>query len=223
MAYTGDHVLVAWGGTMPGGEIWTNTLRMRDVNPIGFPDQVAVNGYLVGGFKDALTTYWNAIKALIGTGTKLEWMKANRVGTDGKYLDPTTNLYTYATPNAGTSTVNFPNQVSAVVSTTTGIARGRAHIGRWFLPGVACAIDAVTGLYTTTQVNTFASASAAFLGALNDTAAVLGVDQVRAAVMSNLGAGTDHDITGVRVGRVPDTQQRRRNKVAELPVTAVVP
>lgn len=223
MAYTGDHVLVAWGGTMPGGEIWTNTLRMRDVNPIGFPDQVAVNGYLTGGFKDALTTYWNAVKALIGTGTKLEWMKANRVGTDGKYLDATTNVYTYAAPNAGTAVTNFPNQVSAVVSTTTGLARGRAHIGRWFLPGIACAVDAATGLLTVAQVTTFANASAAFIGALNDTAVVLGVDQLRAAVMSNLGAGVDHDITGVRVGRVPDTQRRRRNKIVEAPVAAAVP
>jgi len=221
MAYTGDHVLIAWGGTAPGGEIWTNTLRMRDINPIGFADQTAVDGWLQGGFKDALATYWTSFKPYIGTGTKLAWMKANRVGTNGKYLDGTTNLYTWPTPLPGTDTANAINQASVVVTTTTGIARGRAHAGRFFLPSMRPFIDGTTGTFTSADSTVFANGAATFLSALNDAANFV-IDQLRCSVMSNLGSGVDHDITGVKVGRVVDTQRRRRNKIAELGSTAVV-
>lgn len=221
MAYTGNHVLIAWGGTSPGSEIWTNTLRMRDVNPIGFADQTAVDGWLQAGFKDALTTFWTAIKPYIGTGTTVAWMKANRVGTDGKYLDGTTNLYTYPTPLPGTDTANAINQASVVVTTTTGLARGRAHAGRFFLPSMRPFIDGTTGTFSAADSTIFANASAAFLSGLNDEANFV-IDQLRCCVMSNLGSGTDHDITGVKVGRVVDTQRRRRNKIVELGSTAVV-
>lgn len=222
MAYDGNHVLVAWGGTMPGGEIWSNTVRMRDVNPIGFPDHAAINGYLVGGFKTALATFWTALGGYVGPNTKLVWMKANAVGTNGKYLDDTTNVYTWTTPAGGLLSADRPNQLSIAVTTTTGASRGRAHAGRFFLPASVAAINATTGLFTTGEADGIAGPAATFLSALNSTASVLGVQQLRCAVMSNIGAGTHHDITGVRVGRVVDTQRRRRNKPSELGQTAAV-
>jgi len=222
MAFDGDHVLLAWGGTLPGGEIFTNTLRMRDVNPIGFPDQVAIDGWLQGGFKDALATYWNAVKSLMGPNTKLVWMKANAVGTDGKYLESTTNLYTWGAPIAGTLANDSATQLAVAVSTTTAAARGRAHKGRWFLPIGPLNLDGVAGTFAAATSTTIANASAAFCTSLNGTASVLGVQQLRCAVMSNIGAGTHQDITGVKVGRVIDTQRRRRNKLVELGQTAAV-
>lgn len=222
MAFDGDHVLVAWGGTLPGGEVWTNTLRMRDVNPIGFPDQTAISGYLAGGFKDALATFWLSVKPFLGPDAKLAWMKANAVGTNGKYLASTTNLYTWATPIAGTSGANRANQVCIAVSTTTAATRGRAHKGRFFLPATYTTIDGVNGQFTAGESTTLANAAATYLSSLNSTASVLGVQQLRCAVMSNIGAGTHQDITGIKVGRVLDTQRRRRNKQIELGSTAVV-
>jgi hypothetical protein len=214
MAYSGDHVLLAWGGRMPGGEQWTNTLRMRYTNPVGFADQTAVQGWLAGGFKDALAAYWASVRNFTGQGVYLDWIKANRVDTNGHYLDAETNRYDFPAPTAGSSTAQ-PNQLSYVVSTLTGVRAGRAHIGRWFIPSPSLAYSATTGLTTSNVSAMFLDPAKTLLNSLNATATVLGVQIVECAVMSNIGAGTDHKIIGVRGGLAVDTQRRRRNKLPD--------
>lgn len=224
MPYTGNHVLLAWGGKMPGAEIWSNTLRMRDVTTAAqFPEADTVDGWLQGGFKNALTTFWNAIRLTVGQNTTLEWMKANRVGTNGKYLDPGTNLYTFNPVLTGGSSSNRPNQLALAVTTGTAVDRGRAHAGRFFLPCGVLTVDGTTGQIPVSDANAIATAAAAFIASLNNTAKILTVDIIKAAVMSNVGEGTHHDITHVRVGRIVDTQRRRRNKALEAPVSANLP
>jgi hypothetical protein len=223
MAYPGQHVLVAWGGKAPGGEIWNNTLRMYPTALAGgYPTHEVIAGWLAGGFKDALATFWGVTDNFTGIGTTLEWMKANNVGTDGKYTDDTTNLYTWATPLGALNTTP-PNQNTLVVSLTTGIARGRAHIGRFYLPSVVFGLDATTGQISSANATTIANGAAAFISAMNNATDLLTVDQMRVSVVSNLGAGTHHEVTGVRVGRIVDTQRRRRNKQTEAYISVSVP
>lgn len=223
MAYDEQHLLLAWGGTMPGNEVWTNTLRMRYVFAELKPTQETVAGWLAGGFKDSLATFWTGVKGIVGPGTKLAWMKANRVGVDGKYTDPTTNLYTWAAPIAGTAPSDPPNQSALAISTKTAIARGRAHIGRFFLPATQVALEATTGAMTLATAQNIATFAAAYINNLNNATDLATIDQCKCAVFSNIGAGDHQDITGIRVGRVVDTQRRRRNKTVEAGASANLP
>ena len=214
MTYTDDHLLLAWGGRMPGDEQWTNTLRMRP-QALGLPEQTVLDGWLQGGFKDALSAFWGAISNNIGAGTWLDWMKANAVDTTGHYRDPTTNRYDFPTPVQGTSVVP-PNQLSYVISTLTGIPRGRAHIGRFFIPATSgLAISATTGLVTSDVSTVYLNDAATFLNALNDTASFATIQRAVCAVMSSLGTGTTYTVTGVGGGLVVDTQRRRRASLEE--------
>jgi hypothetical protein len=222
MAYPEQHVLITWGGSLYVNESWVCSVRMRNPSPSAFPSHSDINGYVQGGFKTALATYATALGALINGQTKINWIKANAVGTDGKYLDNTTNIYTWGTPIVhGTGANYLPGQISLAVSTTTAASFGLAHRGRWYLPGLS-AVTASDGKISAGNATTIANASAAFLHDLNAATDNLGVHVLRCAVFSRVGAGAFNDITGVSVGRVADTQRSRREKFAEAPSTAAV-
>lgn len=219
MTFANEHVVLQWGGAMPGPEIWSNSLRMNKINPSAdpLPSQADLNTALQGSFSTALTNFWLAIDNFVGTATTLKFFKANRVGVDGKYIDPTTNEKNMGglTGQGGT---NRQNQLGQVVTWTTAIARGRASKGRIFTPCNLFVIDATTGQIPIADAQTIANAAKAFITALNTAAAPL---LLEAAVMSNVGTGVSQEITGTKVGRVTDTQRRRRNKAIEAPVVGV--
>lgn len=221
MPYDRAHIVLQWGGTLPGGEIWTNSLRGggSSLGPPGanFPSHADIAGWLAGHVKDALAAFHGRATSAINSVCKLTWAKMNAVGMDGKYLDPTTNLYTYPTPiSGGGSGWQVPNQVCWVASLTTGLERGLAHRGRIFLPMPAVTLDSTTGQVGTAVASGLAGSVRTMIETIADTPGLDEGKEYRILVMSNRGvAGASNLVTGVAVGRVLDTQRRRRTKQVE--------
>jgi len=146
---------------------------------------------------------------IIGAQARLAWLKFNRIGVDGKYVNAFTNRHDWAPTLATSSGSPYPPQVSLVATFETGAARGLAHRGRMFLPTPLAAIDA-DGRITGGAAASAATKVAALLSALN---ALPGYGESR--VYSNVRAGASRPITGVTVGRVLDTMRSRRSQLAE--------
>lgn len=212
--YDRRHTVVQWGGTLPGGEIWSNSLRFTSHetgSDAGVPDGPQLDGYVAGHLKDALVAFFQRTTSRIADGTHLTFVKANVVGMDGRYVDANTHEYRLPIPQSGNiSGAYMPNQATVVASLTTGLQRGLAHRGRIYLPGPALILDKTTGRMSTTDAGGIATSVKDLIVAMADTPGIDATGPFRAMVMSNVGVGATHVITGVSVGRVLDTQRRRR-------------
>lgn len=219
MAYR-PHIVLQWGGRLgdAGTEIWSNSMRF------------VTNGTDVDSLQ-SLAAEWSselipAISTLMlqggySTSSYLNFIKANAVGPDGKQPPGPTNAWFSPTdfPEVRGATNNGYFQDAMVVSFTTDVVRGLASKGRVYVPGGApqtTGMDGGTGLMSTTFTEAIRDAWAAFLIDLDDNPGPDFAD-LRAAVVSKQGDPETnwHTITGVRVGRVMDTQRRRRNALAE--------
>lgn len=214
------HVLAQWGGTLPGGEIWSNSLRLAG-SGTGADATVPVHSEMVawleGPAKDAVQAFHGGADTAVHTSCKLTFLKLNVVGIDGKYVEPNTLEYVYPTPVSGASTgVLHPNQVALVVSLTTGLSRGPAHRGRFYLPLPALTVG-TDGLIAQASALVLALSAATFIHDIADQSGPdLGANDMRAVVMSRRAGTPDtHVITGVEVGRALDTQRRRRTELPE--------
>lgn len=193
---------LSWGGPLFGTEQWNCSLYF--------------NGPIVAGpasnFETALSTFHGSGTANMAAAAVLTYIKFNQIDpVTGKYLSAgISDTHFLAIPKPGTGT-NAPGQNCLAISTTTAMARGYAHIGRFYAPtgGSALTVDA-TGRMTTTLANAYATTSKALLLACNT------VTGAEAVVYSKTGQVV-HAITGVRVGRVLDTQRRRRTSLIEDP------
>lgn len=228
MAYP-PHVLLSWGGTLHGSEIWSNSLRLVG-DALNGPSEVEAS--IEDGLDDVVTdlsAFQNS--SLFHTKALLTWVKLNRIGPDGKYANPTTtHLRELATPVPGTGSTCLPPQCSMVATLVTDAQRGLASKGRIFLAGLSAAAANVVvtdGLITTAAATSYRDGVATLLNSLNNWPGIdafsagLDVSVVSKGNASN--AGIARKVTGVTVGRVVDTQQRRRRDLPEgyLPVAAV--
>lgn len=226
MAYP-PHYLLQFGGTLHATEEWANNIRFVH-NTGSDPDENAWEA-VADDLQADLTAFIGS--SLFHTGVSLDYLKFNRIGPDGLYASSTvSNTRFLSTPVKGTGTTCFPAQVAIAASFETGVARGYASRGRIFLAGVnpgSIAPSTVDGRMSEGGAALFRDGVATLLTNLNNwpglDASWGGLD---ASIVSNGGAsgsGVARKITGVKVGRVYDTQRRRRVSLAEAysPVAAV--
>jgi len=201
------HLYLQWGGTLPGGDEWSCGMRMQ---PVG--QGVATNS------QTRLDAAAAAVEKFHGTSTseisprcKLTFTKLNAIGVDGKYIANTTLEHVHANvPGTGLDSRTLPNQIALVVSLLTGFSRGPAHRGRVYLPMPTMVVGG-DGRIDPGEVSVVKTAFNTLLTDLNAIDAGFKV-----AVMSRkAGAAIGRNVTGVEIGRVLDTQRRRRNKLAE--------
>lgn len=216
-----EHIYVQWGGTLPGSETWSCGIRMAPAATLpildGLPDPAALQTILGDHIGPAVQVFHTKMETGISGAAKLSFVKANVIGIDGHYKEQTTLEVVY--PNvAGNKQGNpMPNQCTMCVSTTTTFSRGPAHRGRFYLPLPVVQPDATTGLVPAAFANDLADAAWAFITELNDWPTGAGINSPICVVMSRkLNAPATRVITGVEVGRVVDTQRRRRRSLPEL-------
>jgi hypothetical protein len=173
-----------------------------------------------GQFADIVTDTVNFFQRS-GTGVisraVLREVKVASIGALGTYTaDPKISGILAAPGFDVTGNVKPPAQTSLAVSLNTA-RRGATGRGRFYLPlpGGAVGDD---GLYTDVYRDNVAASVKQWLDDLNNepNVDVLGL---RVIVASSKGYNTD--VTGVRVGRVPDTMRSRRrslNETYELPL-----
>lgn len=207
--FDATHLYVQWGGKLPGGEQWSCGFRMWKAAGSAEADgaSVLVNvGAAIVAFHIRAETHLDA-KAI------LTFVKVNAIALDGTYIGSGTNEATYAdTPGAYTvsSGSSFTNQTALAVSLTTGFSRGPAHRGRFFLPMPVVTLDA-TGAMPEAMADEIRGSCDTLRTAVNSA----GSGHV-ITVMSRKAGGAGHRaVTGMEVGRVLDTQRRRRRSLVE--------
>jgi len=228
MPYDRRHVLAQWGGTLPGGEIWSNSIRLagdQTGNDAGVPTQGEIIAWLQGPAKDAVAAFHGRADTGIHAQAKLTFLKLNVVDINGHYIEQETHEYVYSpVVPGGSQSVLHPNQCTLVVSTCTAFERGPAHRGRFYLPLCAKALETATGAISGPEAMLVAVSAATFLSELHDQP---GPDPIQAdmhvVVMSSVNTGATNRIEAVEVGTVIDTQRRRRNAMTEVYQRAELP
>lgn len=205
--FDSTHLYVQWGGKLPGGESWTCGFRMWKAGGATEADGAA---HLVN-VAAALSAWHTRAESGIGAQAKFSFVKVNAIGLDGKYIGDGANEATFADLAGGGGASSMPNQVALVIGLTTGFTRGVAHRGRFYSPLPALPLDTDGRLLP--AVRDMVKGSAATLRTNVNAASTTGF--VMAVMSRKAGAPGHRAVTGVEVGRVLDTQRRRRRNLAE--------
>lgn len=227
------HWRLSFGGTLLGTEEWSCSLKIGDMTGDNkFVPESATYRNLNGDQALAdVTTDVQTFFTTPGLGLphtcRLTYVKFNEIDATGHYADKTRTRATYfATPVAppGTTLIQVP-QAAIAVSLRSDLQRGVLSKGRFFLPTAFGPESTSTALLSTANATTIANATKTLLTSLanwpgidfNDAGPVL----VSPGGRNNPDGGARR-IRTVAVGRVIDTQQRRRSKFLEQPVTVAL-
>jgi hypothetical protein len=221
--YSRRFIQLQWGGTLLAPqEIWSCGLKICHPTGDDAAGSAAVDALdlpallnATVGLASAVVSYHTNPAMVIASAAKLTFVKANKIGVDGKYVEG--NTYVAPIANLGGASVTdprYPTQVSLAVSLTTGFSRGPAHRGRFYLPMPNLQMSS-DGRLSQSDVQAAATRSKIFIDDINSLLA--GVSSpLRVAVMSRkTGAPAQRAVSGVEIGRVLDTQRRRRSKMVE--------
>lgn len=199
------------------GDQWNTTLSIvpSALGELGMPP---VDDPTLTGIANDVSTWFSSTGATTGSkiisDVKLVSIKLNRIGTDGRYVDPTTKEHLYPSPIPGPESVSqkMPAQLTVVASLRTAIERGRGAKGRMYLPTTSTTIGlgADGRMAASTALNHSASINA-LITALNTRYTLIG----RVGVASNAGTGRFEHVTRVATGRVVDTMRSRRSSLVE--------
>nr|CRY96425.1 hypothetical protein [uncultured prokaryote] len=201
MPYLRQHNYVTWfGDAYTEAEEWQVGLRLDGT---GVPDlgqmqelDAAMEALLTSGINNLPPSH------------RYLGCKVAPIGTDGKYFEGGNSVdFLRETPLVGNAAPGYP-QIALVISMRTQRSRGRGSNGRMYLPSSTLP-NQDEGLIAASTAASVATAGALFVADVNDVG--LGA----ASVFSTISPPLVEPITGVRVGRVMDTQRRRRNQLPE--------
>jgi hypothetical protein len=218
------HYRLAFGGPLfTTAEQWSCSLKLASpalqggsgVNTEALIDDMAAD---VRGYLQASGNGWSG-------AAKCTWVKLNEIGPDGRYVNQATTTARYfegaqAMAVATGNGYSYP-QAALAVTLTSARSRGPLSKGRFFIPAGWYPQSATDPTITTAQATSAATAAKNFLAALNNMAGV-DTNGLRVVLVSQGGRGLPEggleSVTGVSVGRLVDTQQRRRRGFTEMPV-----
>lgn len=232
MAYP-KHMLLTFGGPLGNSETWACGLRMtNDTMAAASDDGMAGFGPdYVQEVHGKVRTYLTAIGSnyLNGAGAH-SWTKFNAIGPDGKYIGSVTGEVLMTTPAPLATSAPYPFQLATAITLQTASKRGIATAGRFFLPCSPSMVDMDGGMPEAWCL-TLGQRTRDFIISLNNwtgfdlpvAPVVSVVSRGRQIAPGSYGTGAHRPVTEVRVGRVQDTQQRRRTHTAERHVPVAVP
>jgi hypothetical protein len=209
MPFPRQHLLISpIGDCYNAVEEWTFTLR---VDRVALPTTAEMDALVA-----AYTTYMSAANSAISTYHRLLGLKVAPIGQDGLYPPASAAVERIlAAPVAGSSLGNamIPQQTQAV-SLQTALSRGRGSRGRFYPPpqNVSVGTDGRTAL---AMAQSRADAAKTLINSIQTALAA-------PVVVGSELAVTLRAVTQVEVGRVVDTQRRRRGALAEEWQTAAV-
>lgn len=222
MPFTQPHMLLSFGG--PIGQTarldnWSVGIRLGQpgnwsegelppTDPTQFPPQYRAD--LIA----AVRALWLSTGARMRSDAVLEWIKFNRIGTDGRYVSSRFSTTWDVERTPGVAAAPYPQQISAATTYRTPVRRGRASRGRTYWP-TGLPYDAETGGLAEGSRSGLAGAVGGFLTTIGNKSFEAGFALVP-CVMSNLGTGAINRISRVECGSRFDIQTRRDNAEAEL-------
>lgn len=169
---------------------------------------------------------------------RLTELKVARIGVDGRYPEGEASYsHFYLPPIAGQTgkPAGMTAQDTTAVTLTTAVPRGLASKGRIYLPPHAQALPDATGLVPAATIEPVLQSMRTLINAINANAVVgnvaifsrgKGVPSYNAdrnrIEYTYPNPGAMNVVTGVAMGRVVDTQRRRRRQLVELPQVAAL-
>lgn len=237
MGYPNQHqYLTVIGDSYGSTERWQFGLRISDG---GVSNQVTAEAVAddIEAWWRGTTGYVSSTQFLPSSTHRLTELKCARIGTDGQYPDGQASYsHFYLPPIAGLGTppAGQTPQSTVAVTLTTAVPRGLASKGRIFLPPSQRYQPATAdGLLSTADATSIRQSIIVLINAINANTEVGNVqvfsrgkgeasyNAVKKRVEYTYpNTGAVNNVTGVRVGRVVDTQRRRRRSLAEQPVAA---
>jgi hypothetical protein len=212
------------------GDLFADTFNCTlSMVPTGGTAIPAVTDTLLANVAAAVGDWWDAPLATspgngltLSGSARLTSIKLNRIGTDGRYVDPETKQHVYTSPiPGGGAAAGIPPQLTIVSTLRGNNERARAGKGRIYWPPQQIATSGLgtDGRLTIANAEQTAMGVRNLLGILNDIYLSAGVVAV-AGIASKTGAGAFQGVNKVTVGRVVDTMRSRRNKDVEDPQEA---
>lgn len=217
--YTENHVLLAWGGdAYEQQEEWSNSTRLKHIGGDAGPAMQADVLASLDDVEAAVRAYYSDPQARYAFNTRLTWIRMNVISAaTGRYLYPNDPVLVEVDPPlASTSSTGVP-QVAYCVTLRSGIRRGPAARGRWYVPTAMESPPVTsTGVLPAAGCVERAEAASRFLEALQDISIGAGPNTWSPWLYgSGINGDADAAVQTVSVGNVLDTQRRRREQIAE--------
>lgn len=211
--------VVASGSLYQDTEIWSTSWSMADPDLTNDAEQPG----RLDAFSQAIQDWFARPASWISPYAVLDTIKVNLVDTDGRYVsqgDTVEDMLETGIPG-GSGGQSVPPQCTACVSLLSDRRRGPGSHGR-FYPPIAGAPPQSDGRIQAGISQDMADSARQLILDLEDAAAPVGVGplgSLKVVNASRVGAGRFDKVTKIRVGRVLDTIQRRRNDLAEDYIT----
>lgn len=226
MAYSSNYVYY----TIRGGfglspttlaESWQVGFKLRQAS--GSPTETNLTNFMETMSAAVLAFHGNA-GVSAGNIVKLTETTAAFVGTDGKYVGgglQNTVRRTFSGDNAGAGIAYAPYQIACTYTMLTAVSRGPGSHGRFYYPCLSRSWDGANDQWQAAACLAAANAAVTLIKAINTAAASQIPGNSGVWVMSQKGISAS--VSDVQVGRVPDTQRRRRRQAVEDPQHASTP
>jgi hypothetical protein len=221
MTYATEHFAYTFEGGLPGGELWTVTLRT--VAATGTDDDCA------DAANQAATMFRAAFNASGGIGSinppNVTFLKATCRAVSAAGVTTAQGEHLVTVPTAGAqSAQTSPNQ-TALVATLQTARPGRTGRGRIYLPLLTPIFGPDNDRLATGVAQGVANTISTLIAGLNtalSTTPPADWGPFPIAVQSTVNMAAPPPVISVRVGDVLDTQRRRRNKVVESYSSAII-
>lgn len=215
MAYTNPFIRLSFGGTLADDqEIWSCGIHLAQygaIEPVSdWFAQVSAN---IGAIGDVLEGYIANPAVLVPSGVDLRWVKMALIGTDGLYMEEPVEAPLSQSGSQGGSYIPQASLVNTLVSAKW---KDPGRYNRFYLPVSLNAFPEGTYALTEFAQTAYLAELKEFIEDINFAASVDGdLSETAVAVVSNTRDGSQELVTQVRLGRVVDTQRRRRNSLPE--------
>ena len=224
MPYPQHFIRLSFGGTMAyGNEIWSCNLHIAE--PYGTPSDpntwfaaVTQNMQTLTG---PISLWFESLAAQVPNGVKLKWFKASLIGLDGKTVgEPVWE----DDDRSGAVGRGYLPQAAMVHTLVSNIySRGAGRYNRFYLPVAPPAANGDYSIVGSDQQG-MALSCANMIGDVNDALELLtGSTSTMVSIVSQTAPLGYSAVASVQVGQIIDTQQRRRNSLAENYVSYDVP
>lgn len=210
-ALPGPIARLNFGGSLAGPDEWSCSMVLA-----GTTSSPALLTS-ADGFMAPLTDWFGRVESRIARGATLEYVKFNLINkSDGKYTNQGQTLESIFTPAVQSPQANAYtlNQGTQCITLHTELARGRASKGRFYPPTGTVNVSGLSYLIADGRMDTaptqqMADSAQELLSEINAAGS-----SFKVVVWSQL-AQIAEPVERVSVGRVVDTQRRRRNSLDE--------
>lgn len=215
MTYSQPFIRLSFGGTLAGGnEIWSCNIHL--VSDGAVPDPItwgiAAAAYM-GDVGALLEDYLANPAVLVPNDVKLDWIKEAVIGTDGLYM---AEPYEQPLDGQGSQAESYLPQASLVNTLVSTKWKDPGRYNRFYLPITINAFPEANYSLSEYGQTAYLTALKELIEDINTAHESMPVGyETRVGVVSNTGAGETNNVVAVRLGRIVDTQRRRRNALNE--------